>query len=117
MPRQIEFAGAPAECKLLLDRLHDHPGIARITLHSGASRVPQGDVLIIEAANQVAGEILNLFREVNLLHSGAVSIIEPNVTIRAHASQTISKEGNDAIWEETGAMMRQAPTHLSTSSH
>ena len=107
MPRQIEFAGAPAECRILLERLHDHPGVARITLHSGASKVPDGDVLIIEAANQVAGDILNLFRELDLLHSGAVSISEPNATIRAQASKTISEEGNDAIWEETGAMMRQ----------
>lgn len=107
MPRQIEFAGAPGECLLLLERLHDHPGVARITFHSGASKVPEGDVLIVEAANQVAGEILNLFRELNLLHSGAVSISEPNATIRAQVPQTISEEGNDAIWEETGAMMRQ----------
>jgi hypothetical protein len=53
------------------------------------------------------GGILNLFCELNLLHCGAVSISEPNATISAQASQTISEEGNDAILEETGAMMRQ----------
>jgi hypothetical protein len=107
MPRQIEFSGSPEECSLLLDMLHDHPGVARITLQPGASRVPEGDVLMVEAANQASGKILNLMREHGLLRTGAVSISEPNATIRADASGPLDEEGNDAIWEETGAMMRQ----------
>ena len=42
-----------------------------------------------------------------MLCAGAVSIGEPNATIRAEASRPISEEGNDAIWEEIGARMRQ----------
>ena len=107
MPRQIEFAGSSDECNRLLERLHDHPGIARITLQPGASKVPHGDVLTIEAANQASTEILNILSDLDLLRTGAVSIGEPNATVRAEASGPINEEGNDAIWEEIGAMMRQ----------
>ena len=105
MPRQIEFAGSSEDCTLLLERLHDHDGVARITLQPGASRVPEGDVLMIEAANQASSEILIMLSDLGLLRTGAVSISEPNATIRAEASQPISEEGNDAIWEEMGAMV------------
>lgn len=107
MPRQIEFAGSPDQCRLLLERLHDHHGVARIMLQPGASKVPEGDVLMIEAANQASSEILNILADLDLLRSGAVSISEPNATIPAKVSRTINEEGNDAIWEEMGAMMRQ----------
>ena len=107
MPRQIEFAGSPDQCRLLLERLHDYPGVARIMLQPGASKVPEGDVLMIEAANQASSEILNILADLDLLHSGAVSISEPNATIPAKASRTIDEEDNEAVWEEMGTMMRQ----------
>lgn len=107
MPRQIEFAGSPADCAQLLERFRDHRGVARISLQTGVSLVPQGDVLTIEAANQASTEIVNVLSELDLLHTGAVTISEPNATIRADAAEAINEEGNDAIWEEIGAMMRQ----------
>ena len=107
MPRQIQFAGSSDHCTLLLDKLRDHPGIARITLQPGESKVPEGDVLAIDAANHVSTEILNMLNDLDLLHSGVVSITEPNATIPAKTSLTINEEGNDAVWEEMGAMMRQ----------
>jgi hypothetical protein len=85
MPRQIEFAGSPRDCALLLDRLGRHPGIARISLQVGASRKPEGDILTLEAANQTGCEIVNLLDELRLLERGAVRIGEPNATIRAEA--------------------------------
>lgn len=107
MPRQIEFAGSPDDCAHLLERFRDHPGVARISLQPGASKVPEGDILTLEAANQASTEIVNVLSDIGLLHNGAVTISEPNATIRADAAQSISEEGNDAIWEEIGAMMRQ----------
>jgi hypothetical protein len=107
MPRQIEFAGSSSECALLLERLQDQPGIARISLQPGASKSPEGDILTIEAANQASSEIVNILSDLDLLRTGAVSISEPNATIRANAARTIADEGNDAVWEEIGAMMRQ----------
>ncbi|HEV7436257.1 MAG TPA: DUF389 domain-containing protein [Pseudorhizobium sp.] len=107
MPRQIEFAGSPEECRLLLDALKEHPGVARITLQTGASLSPDGDVLTIEAANQASLEIFNILSDHDLLRRGAVTVSEPNATIRVEASRSIDEEGNDAIWEEIGAMMRQ----------
>jgi hypothetical protein len=107
MPRQMEFAGSPEDCALLLDRLGRHPGIARISLQVGASRMPEGDILTLEAANQTGCEIVKLLDELRLLERGAVSIGEPNATIRAEAARSLDEEGNDAVWEEIGAMMRQ----------
>lgn len=107
MPRQIEFAGSPEECTLLLAKLQDHPGIARISLQPGASRSPEGDILTVEAANQASIELVNILSDLDLIRTGAVTISEPNATIRAAAAQPIEEEGNEAIWEELGAMMRQ----------
>jgi hypothetical protein len=107
VPRQIDFAGSSEECSLLLERLQQHPGIARITVQPGASKDPEGDIVTVEAANHSAIEILNILSDLDLLHSGAVTISEPNASIRSDASRSINEEGNDAIWEEIGAMMRQ----------
>jgi hypothetical protein len=107
MPRQIEFAGAEDECRRLLYALKDHSGIARITLQPRASLRPEGDVLTIEAANQASGEIVNILDDLDMLRAGAVTISEPNATVAADAARAIDEEGNDAIWEEIGAMMRQ----------
>lgn len=107
MPRQIEFTGAPADCALLLERVAEQKGVVRILLQRGVSQWPEGDVVIIEAANQASEEILNTLSDLGLLHSGAVSISEPNASIRTNAATAINEEGNDAIWEEIGAMMRQ----------
>src|SRR5690606_25230278 len=62
---------------------------------------------MMAAANQAIVEILNILSDLDLLRAGAVSISEPNATIHAEASGPIGEEGNDAIWEEIGAMMRQ----------
>lgn len=107
MPRQIDFAASPEDCAILLDRLTHHPGIARITVQPGASRSPEGDVVTIEAANQSSIEIVNVLADLDLLRSGALTISEPNATIRSDASRSIDEEGNDAVWEEIGAMLRQ----------
>ena len=107
MPRQIKFTGSPDQCRRLLGTLEGHPGIARITLQPGASIKPEGDVLTIEAANHASGQIVNILSDLDLLRTGAVSISEPNATIAADAARSIDEEGNDAIWEEIGAMMRQ----------
>ena len=59
MPRQIEFAGTSEDCALLIERLQDQPGIGRLSLQPGASVVPKGDVLTIEAANQESTEVVS----------------------------------------------------------
>ncbi|MFD1911085.1 DUF389 domain-containing protein [Halodurantibacterium flavum] len=107
MPRQITFAGPAEDCAALMKRLSDLPGVVRITLQPGTSKLPEGDVLTLEAANQTSGEILNVMSDLGLLHKGAVSIAEPNATIPAKTSGPVDEEGNDAIWEEIGAMLRQ----------
>lgn len=107
MPRQIEFSGSSDDCAMLLRTLRERFEVSRITLQPGASVVPKGDILTIVAANQVSGEIVNVLDDLDLLHRGAVSISEPNATVPAKTSRTINEEGNDAIWEEMGTMMRQ----------
>ena len=107
MPRLIEFVGTSEECALLLRKVQDQPGIARVSLLPGASKLPAGDILTIEAANQAGNEVINILSDLNLLWSGSVTISEPNATIAASAARPINEEGNDAIWEEIGAMMRQ----------
>ncbi|WP_410217131.1 DUF389 domain-containing protein [Paracoccus sp. (in: a-proteobacteria)] len=107
MPRQIEFSGSAADCALLLEHVQEQEGVARILLQRGVAQRPEGDVVTIEAANQASEDILNILSDLGLLHSGAVSISEPNATVCADAAGTINEEGNDAIWEEIGAMMRQ----------
>lgn len=107
MPRQIEFAGSSAHCERLLQALQDKPGVARLSLQRDASLRPPGDILTVEAANQASREIVNLLSDLDLLRAGAVTISEPNATIPGGSAPAISEEGNDAIWEEVGAMMRQ----------
>jgi len=50
MPRQTEFAGTSSDCARILAALKDLSGVTRITLRPGVSKLPEGDVLSIEAA-------------------------------------------------------------------
>lgn len=81
--------------------------IARLSLQPGASLDPPGDILTVEAANRTSREIVNLMSDLDLLRAGAVTISEPNATIPGGSAPSLHEEGNDAIWEEIGAMMRQ----------
>lgn len=107
MPRQIEFAGSAEQCNLLLERLTARTDITRLSYQAGASLSPPGDIITVEAANRASREIVNLMSELDLLRAGAVTISEPNATIPPGSSPSLHEEGNDAVWEEVGAMMRQ----------
>lgn len=107
MPRRIDFAGTSEQCSRLLSRMERQPGVIRLTLQRGASVRPDGDVLVIDTTNQDSTEIVNILSDMNFLRSGAVTISEPNALVRDDEARAIDEEGNDAVWEEIGAMMRQ----------
>lgn len=107
MPRRIDFAGSPEQCNRLLERMQEQSGVVRLTLQRGASVAPEGDVLSIDTTNQDSSEVVNILSDMDLLRSGAVTISEPHALIMADEAKAINEEGNDAVWEEIGAMMRR----------
>ncbi len=107
MPRRIELAASAEDCNWLLNKLKDHPGVGRISLQPEASVKPRGDILMVDVANDAAIEIVTLLRDVGLLDKGAVTISEPTALVRENEARAINEEGNEAVVEEVGAMMRQ----------
>jgi len=107
VPRQIEFAGSAEQCALLLELLTLRADITRLSFQPGASLNPRGDIVTVEASNRASRKIVNLMSELDLLRAGAVTISEPNATIPPGSAPSLHEEGNDAVWEEVGAMMRQ----------
>ncbi len=103
LPSRIGFAGSSEDCTRLPERLQGPPGVARITLQPRASKVPEGVLSVIEAANRASTKILSILSDLGLRHTGAVSIRGPNATPRAGASGPISEKENDSRWEEIGA--------------
>jgi hypothetical protein len=107
MPRRIEVSASSDDCARILREIEGLDGIARITLQRDVSLAPKGDALTIDLTNSSAIEVMDRLRAGDLLERVAVTLSEPTAMIRASETTAIEQEGNDAAWEEIGAMMRQ----------
>ena len=58
------------------DLLGDDPRVATMTVLPGASRVPVGDVVLVDVPREAVSEILDALEDLGLGQSGAVSVTE-----------------------------------------
>ena len=58
------------------DLLGDDPRVATMTVLPGASRVPVGDVVLVDVPREAVSEILDALEDLGLGESGAVSVTE-----------------------------------------
>ena len=81
-----------------------HPGVSEISLTKGASLVPEGDVVVLQAVRESVEELLEKLHGLNIAREGSVSVSAPELVISDRldeADQEASGDGADAIiWDE-----------------
>ncbi|GAA2105331.1 DUF389 domain-containing protein [Microlunatus panaciterrae] len=84
--------------------LDDHPAVANIVLWEGAARNPAGDVIVCDTAREGTSEVLDQLRSLGLLHHGAITVQEVDVSMSEQADRSekaVPGLGSDAVvWEE-----------------
>lgn len=96
---------APARMRAaILTAARDEPGVAEITLHKGASVVPDGDVFTITVVRESVDTLLQKFHTMEIAKVGSVSVTAPELIISQRleeADNAVPGDGADAIiWDE-----------------
>lgn len=107
MPRRINITISPEMRTRITDHLASQSGIASITLHCGAEVGSDADVLSIDTTNNAALALVGCLDRIGALKDGSVTISEPTVVVSAGEARSLEEEGNEAIWEEIGSLMRR----------
>ncbi|HEV7371804.1 DUF389 domain-containing protein [Arenibaculum sp.] len=107
MPRRISITVSPGMRARIVDHLRDHPGIASITLHERAAVGSGDDVLAVDLSTNAALGIVRDLDRIGALKAGSVTISEPTVVISADQAGPLEEEGNEAVWEEMGTLLRR----------
>ena len=72
----LRLSVPPALVRPVEDLLGDDPRVATMTVLPGASRVPVGDVVLVDVPREAVSEILDALEDLGLGKSGAVSVTE-----------------------------------------
>lgn len=107
MPRRISITTSPERRDRVAEHRREITGIASITLHRGAALGTGDDVIVVDLTNDAALGLLGWLDAMGLLEAGSVTVSEPSVVISAGDARPLDEEGNEAIWEEMGTLMRR----------
>lgn len=81
-----------------------HPGVSEISVLSGASMVPAGDVIVLQAVRESVEMLLQKLHTLNIAKVGSVSVTAPELVISERldaAEEEVAGDGADAIiWDE-----------------
>lgn len=90
----------------VLDLLED-PTVVNLVTLSGASRRPDGDVVLFDVARESASELIGQLRELGLVHTGSIGIDDGQMVLSdaaTRAEKAAPGRPEDAvIWEEIEA--------------
>jgi Domain of unknown function (DUF389) len=107
MHRAIEITVTPEQTEDLVNDLEKLDDVVGISVHKGASRKPQGDIVVVQALNKAADDVFRcadrIRREVGhvaVVTSEVASISDPD------QQQRIDKDSDEAIWEEIETSLR-----------
>ncbi|HEY8295242.1 MAG TPA: DUF389 domain-containing protein, partial [Micrococcaceae bacterium] len=111
---QIRVVALPEHTAAVLEAARGQQGAAEISLFRGASVVPPGDVLLILAARESAGELIAKLRELDIDADGSISVTEPELVL-SHRAEEASRQapgqGADAvIWDEVESSVKEDST-------
>ncbi|MDJ0315290.1 DUF389 domain-containing protein [Arthrobacter sp. H35-D1] len=82
----------------------DHPGVSEISQTRGASLVPEGDVIVLQAVRESVEGLLEKLHGLHIDHQGSVSVTAPELVMSDRldkAAKAAAGDGADAIiWAE-----------------
>lgn len=104
MALQIRIVVPSGTAEKVVEIARNHPGVSEIALTKGASLVPAGDVIVLQAVRESVEELLGKLHTLHVSHEGSLSISSPELVISDRldaADQEVSGDGADAIiWDE-----------------
>ncbi|MFQ4150047.1 DUF389 domain-containing protein [Arthrobacter sp. LAPM80] len=104
MALQIRIVVPSGAADSVISIARNHPGVAEISCMEGASLVPQGDVIVLQAVRESVEGLLEKLHELDIGHQGSVSITAPELVISdrlEEADREVAGDGADAIiWDE-----------------
>jgi uncharacterized hydrophobic protein (TIGR00271 family) len=112
----------PAELTTLVaDLCQQQAGTAEVALHSGASILPKGDVILVHVARESVEELMEKLRALKIESLGSIALTAPDLVLSDRADkaeEAAPGEGADTvIWDEvsrqTGEESRLSWTFLS----
>lgn len=107
LPRRITITISPEMRSRVAEQLQNQPGIASVTLHRGAAMGSGNDVLAVDLTNNAALEVVRRLDGMGVLEAVSVTVSEPSVVISSGDARPLEEEGNEAIWEEIGSLLRR----------
>jgi hypothetical protein len=107
MHRAIEITVHPDKTEELIHDLEAVDDVVGIAVHKGASRRPKGDIVVVQALNRAADDVLRCAEKVRD-QTGAVSVVTSEVASISDPAQQerIDADTDEAIWEEIETSLR-----------
>lgn len=104
MALQIRIVVPSGIAESVLSIVRAHPGVSEISRMEGASLVPAGDVIVVQAVRESVEGLLEKLHGLNIGHEGSVSVTSPELVISDRldlADREVAGDGADAIiWDE-----------------
>lgn len=83
------------------------PGVVSVSLQTGASVRPPGDVVGIDATNEAALRVMSALDDAGVLDRASLTLSEPSAIVSAAHTDELDHQGNEGAWEEVGEQLRR----------
>lgn len=104
MALQIRVVAPAGLTDSVVELARSHPGVAEVSLLRGASIVPAGDVVTIQAVREATDDLLARLHEMNISRVGSVTMTAPELVISRRLEEVdaaVPVDESDAIiWDE-----------------
>lgn len=102
MPRNIKVTVPKAETETLISDLRQVKGLIGIGIQRDGSLEPPGDIISVDVVNNALNPVMKLLDGHNIgQRSGtSVSTSEPTSIVSTSFSEELTRDTNEAIWEE-----------------
>jgi hypothetical protein len=107
MSRSLSLTVEPGLRDRVVERVCGMPGVTSVALRVGASVSPAGDLIGIDATNEATLVILELLAEMGALDNGSLRLGEPTAMIAPAHRDEVTRQGNEASWEEMSERLRR----------
>ncbi|HRK96385.1 MAG TPA: DUF389 domain-containing protein [Rhodospirillales bacterium] len=108
MSRVINVTVIPDQRDDILNRIEGVAGVAGISVHYGASLMPPGDIVSVQASSDATRAVLAQLGEAGVLSgAGTVVLSEPTALLAPSSQELVDNERTEAIWEEIAALLRR----------
>lgn len=104
MALQIRIVVPSGMADSVVEIARNHPGVSEIARTEGASLVPEGDVIVLQAVRESVEELLEKLHGLHIASQGSLSVSAPELVISDRLDQAdreVAGDGADAIiWDE-----------------